>query len=297
MLSVLIPMSERFRYDGYFFRKLAMLGAAKGPEWLLRYSPPLIGLAAMALVPDARRAVLRNLHRMRGKKPPYEDALDVARTFGAYAGSLAEALASGSKNQVQFQSHTVDGKQHMYSSLDLGKGVIVASLHSGGWDVLGSLFSDRVDTKLTIVMEPERDPGARRFHDEVRTKSGVNIAHAGDDPLAALPLLRALKEKGIVALLCDRTPAGMKTFDVTLCDGPAKIPQGPFRLAQLSGAPIVPLFCVRAGFRSYHVIVRPPIFVPRHASAEVLLDAAQQVADRMTEFLRAYPTQWFHFGA
>lgn len=290
------PTNERFRYDGYFFRKLAMLGAANGPEWFLRYSPPLIGAAAAALVPRARRAVLRNLRLARGERPLYEDAIDVARTFGAYAGSLAEALAAGSKNQVEFQSHSVDGKQHMYSALDHGKGVVVASVHSGGWDVLGSLFADRVDTKLTIVMEPERDPGARRFHDEVRQRSGVNIAHAGDDPLAALPLLRALKDKGIVALLCDRTPPGMKTFDVTLCGAPARIPQGPFRLAQLSGAPIVTLFCARAGFRSYHVVVREPIWVPRNASADDLDAAAQKVADNMSDFLRAYPTQWFHFA-
>jgi len=289
-------MNERLRYDGYFFRKLAMLGAAKGPEWFLRYSPPVIGLAAMALVPRARRAVLRNLRRARGERPLYQDALDVARTFGAYAGSLAEALAAGSKNQVEFQSHSVDGKQHMYDALDRGKGVVVASVHSGGWDVLGSLFADRVDTKLTIVMEPERDPGARRFHDEVRQKSGVNIAHAGDDPLAALPLLRALKEKGIVALLCDRTPPGMKTFDVILCGEPAKIPQGPFRLAQLSSAPVISLFCARAGFRNYHVVVREPVYVPRHATPDDLARAAQQVADYMTDFIRLYPTQWFHFG-
>jgi KDO2-lipid IV(A) lauroyltransferase len=146
-------------------------------------------------------------------------------------------------------------------------------------------------------MEPERDAGARRFHDELRERAGVKVAHAGDDPLAALPLLRDLKDKGIVALLCDRTPPGMKTFDVSLFDRPGKIPQGPFRLAQLSGAPVVPLFCARSGFRSYHVVVRPPIVVPRRATPEELDAAAQAVASAMTDFVRAYPTQWFHFAS
>lgn len=274
-----------------------MLGAAKGPEWLLRYSPPVIGMAAMALVPQARRAVLRNLVRTRGERSALEDAVDTARTFHSYAASLAEALAAGSKNQVDFHSHSVDGKHHMYAALDMNRGVVVASLHSGGWDVLGSLFADRIRSEFTIVMEPERDPGARRFHDEVRERTGIKVAHAGDDPMAALPLLRALKNKGIVALLCDRTPPGMKTFDVSLFDAPGKIPQGPFRLAQLSGAPIVPLFCARSGFRSYHVLVGAPIMVGRHATADELTKAAQEVADRMTDFVRAYPTQWFNFGA
>jgi KDO2-lipid IV(A) lauroyltransferase len=288
-------MKGRLRYDGYFWRKLAMVGASKGPKWLLRYSPPFIGLAAMALVPKARHAVRRNLERARGKRSVWQDTLDVARTFGSYAASLAEALAAGSKNQVGFQSHTVDGKENMYAALDMGRGVVVASLHSGGWDVLGSLFADRIKTEFTIVMEPERDEGARRFHDEVRERAGVKVAHAGDDPMAALPLLRALRAKGIVALLCDRTPPGMKTFDVTLFDAPGKIPQGPFRLAQVSGAPIVPLFCARSGFKNYHVVIGEPILVARNADAEAFQKAAQTVADRMTEFVRAYPTQWFHF--
>ena len=290
-------MAERFGLDGYFLRKLAMLGASKGPEWFLRYTPPVIGLAAMALVPSARRAVVRNLRMAHGERATALEAVDVARTFGSYAASLAEALAAGSKNQVDFQSHSVDGKENMYAALEMGKGVVVASLHSGGWDVLGSLFADRVKTPFTIVMEPERDAGARRFHDELRERAGVKVAHAGDDPLAALPLLRDLKDKGIVALLCDRTPPGMKTFDVTLFDRPGKIPQGPFRLAQLSGAPVVPLFCARSGFRSYHVVVRPPIVVPRRAPPEELDAAAQTVASAMTDFVRAYPTQWFHFAS
>lgn len=289
-------MEGRLRYDGYFWRKLALLGAAKGPTWLLRYSPPVLGLAAMALVPQARHAVLRNLARVRGPRGAFNDTVDTARTFAAYAASLAEALAAGSKNEVSFHSHTVDGKENMYAALDRDHGVIVASVHSGGWDVLGALFADRVRTQVTIVMEPERDPVARRFHDEVRERAGVKVAHAGDDPLAALPLLRALREKGIVALLCDRTPQGMKTFDVELFGARGKIPQGPVRLAQLSGAPIVPLFCARAGFRSYHVRVCEPILVARRADEATLLAAAQQVADAMTAFVRDYPTQWFHFN-
>ncbi|HQY63884.1 MAG: lysophospholipid acyltransferase family protein [Myxococcales bacterium] len=288
-------MEGRLRYDGYFWRRLALLGAAKGPTWLLRYSPPLIALAAMALVPEARHAVQRNLTRVRGRRGPAADTVDTARTFAAYAASLAEALAAGSKNGVSFQSHTVDGKENMYAALDRDRGVIVASVHSGGWDVLGALFADRVRTQVTIVMEPERDPVARKFHDEVRERAGVKVAHAGDDPLAALPLLRALREKGIVALLCDRTPQGMKTFDVELFGAPGRIPQGPVRLAQLSGAPIVPLFCVRAAFRSYHVRVCEPIFVPRSADEATLQAAAQRVADAMTAFVTDYPTQWFHF--
>jgi lauroyl/myristoyl acyltransferase len=290
-------MAERFGLDGYFLRKLAMLGASKGPEWFLRYTPPVIGLAAMALVPSARRAVVRNLRMAHGERATALEAVDVARTFGATRHPWPRPSRQARRTKSTSRATAWTAKRTCTPRSRWAKAWVVASLHSGGWDVLGSLFADRVKPPFTIVMEPERDAGARRFHDELRERAGVKVAHAGDDPLAALPLLRDLKDKGIVALLCDRTPPGMKTFDVTLFDRPGKIPQGPFRLAQLSGAPVVPLFCARSGFRSYHVVVRPPIVVPRRATPEELDAAAQTVASAMTDFVRAYPTQWFHFAS
>ena len=53
-------MSVR-RHDALFWRKLAHWGASKGPEWWVRYSPPVFGWAAAMLVPEARRAVIANL--------------------------------------------------------------------------------------------------------------------------------------------------------------------------------------------------------------------------------------------
>src|SRR3954469_22058765 len=92
-------MPSAFRHDSAFWRKLARLGAAHGPEWWLRFSPAFFGYAAALVVPGARRAVLHNLRRIHGKERlKAVEAIDVARTFGAYASCLAEVLSNGSKN-------------------------------------------------------------------------------------------------------------------------------------------------------------------------------------------------------
>src|SRR5207247_1079101 len=80
------------------WRRLAHLGASRGPRWWVRYSPPFFGLAAAALLPNARRAVASNLRRIRGDKGRVRDALDVAHPFTTYAGCLAESLANGPNN-------------------------------------------------------------------------------------------------------------------------------------------------------------------------------------------------------
>ena len=284
-----------FAHDGEFWRKLARFGAARMPEWWMRYSPPFFGLAAAALVPRARRAVRGNLARIRGPVTPVRELLDVAKTFTTYACCLSETLAYGSKNE-KVPRLSIDGKHHMANALSHKKGVILATAHTAGWDVAGPVFGDDHQVDLVLVMERERNAGARALHDEARAAGGVFFVHVGDDPLASLPLLRHLRRGAVVAVQIDRVPPMMRGRDVRLFGRAARIPEGPVRLAQVTGAPIVPLFCRRLGFRSYGMDVLPAMFVPR-AAGEADLDAhCQQLADTMAEFLTRCPTQWFHFG-
>lgn len=289
-------MRNPLAHDGSFWRKMARLGAQRGPEWWLRYSPAFFGLAAAVAVPSARRAVLRNLHRIRGDTGRLHDVIDTARTFTTYAGALAESLSSGSKN-ARMPDEILLGREHIDASVRAKKGVIIATAHSGGWEVAGPLFANHYSLEIMMVMEAERDARAREIHDEARRSIGLQVVHVGDDPLAALPLLRHLRCGQIVALQVDRVPHGMRSHPVRLLGAPGAIPEGPLRLAQLSGAPIVPIFCARLGFRHYLIEAHAPIYVSRHASSEESDAAAQTLADALSAFLTAHPTQWFHFGS
>jgi phosphatidylinositol dimannoside acyltransferase len=283
-------------HDGVFWRRLARAGAQAGPRWWLRYSPPVFGWAVALALPEARRRVVDNLHRIRGPASPVRDALDTARTFGAYAGCLAESLAAGSKNLGNPRADYV-GRRWIDETAEAGEGIVMATIHTGGWEIVGALFQKRHALDLVMAMEPERDPLAQAVQDEARRAAGVGVVRiGGDDPLASLPLLRHLQRKGVVALQIDRVPEGMRSCPVRLLDQPARIPEGPLRLAALSGAPLLPVFCARIGFRHYLVEASPPIRVARHASRGDIDAAAQLVADAMTAFLRKHPTQWFDFG-
>ena len=111
-----------------------------------------------------------------------------------------------------------------------------------------------------------------------------------------MPLARHLREGGAVALQLDRLPAGQRRRAVTLWDGPGHVPEGPLRLASVTGAPILPVFSARLGHRRYEVRVFPPVRVARHVAGQELDRAAQALADAMQTFLRSHPTQWFDFG-
>lgn len=283
------------QHDALFWRKLAHLGAAKGPMWWLKYSPPAFGIAAAALVPDARRAVERNLLRARGEASALRNTIDVCRTFATYAGSLAESLALGSKNHAVPQA-TIRGREYVDKALAEGRGLIIATAHTAGWDVAGTLLGEHLNADVVIVMQSERDREARRIQDGARESVGIKIIHVDDDPLSSLGLLHHLKKGGVAAVQIDRLPQGMRGRKVHLLGEDVKIPEGPLRLSQLTGAPIVPLFCARLGFRKYLLEAGPAITVARKASDADLDRTAQQLADQVTNFVRAHPTQWFNFS-
>jgi KDO2-lipid IV(A) lauroyltransferase len=279
-------------HEAAFWRRLASWGAVHGPTWWVRYSPPVFGAAAAILVKDARRAALRNLHRIRGPASPAKDARDVLATFSSYASCLAEMLANASPDGPVTPSATIYGERHIKTALARGKGIVLVTAHTAGWEVAGPLLARDYAAKIMLVMQPEPDERARAISDEARRRAGLAIAHVGTDALASLPLLRHLNEGGIVALQLDRYAPGMRTRS----SQGWKLPEGPIRLAQLSGAPLLPVFCAREGFRKYVIDAYAPLLVPRRASEAELDDAAAHLASAMTRFLRAHPTQWFHWA-
>lgn len=284
-------------HESLFWRRLAHWGASRGPDWWVRYSPHLFGWLAAALVPTARRAVLRNLRHLRGEASFAIDTRDVLATFSNYACCLAEILSNDAANGPRLAQTTVVDRHFWDQARSSRAGVILVTAHTAGWESVGPALAREEGLHLTLVMRPEADARARELQDESRKRAGVAIAHVGDDPLAALPLLHELRAPDhVVALQIDRVAEGMRSRDVDLLGQRAQIPEGPLRLAQMSGAPIVPVFSARRGYRDYVVQLHESRTVSRRASDAELDAVAQHLADCMGTFLRRHPTQWFHFG-
>ena len=281
--------------DGSFWRRIAILGASRAPAWFVRWAPPVIGAALAAAMPEMRRTISRQLARARGRVGALRDASDVVRTFTLFASCLTELLATGSRNG-QTPEVTVSMSPRVDDLLASAGGVIFATAHTAGWESLGPLLARHHRRRVMIVMQRERDDGAREIQDTIREgQDGVHILHIGDDPLASLPLTRHLREGGVVALQIDRVPPAMAGHAVRLFGRSGTIPEGPLRLAQLTGAPIVAVFSSRTGHRRYAVHVEDPVFVARQAQPIAVDAAAQRLADALSSFVSAHPTQWFAF--
>jgi KDO2-lipid IV(A) lauroyltransferase len=285
---------DALRPDSLLWRRAIAAGVSFGPDPWVRYSPPFFGLAFGAALPRKRNAVRANLRRVLGPRPHLRELVDVAAVFTNYASCLTEALLLGSQRGYKLVTRS-RGVENYFESASEGRGVIIATAHTGGWEVAGPVLSSVHPADVVVVMQRERDERARAIQDEARARAGVKVVHVGDTPLDALALLGHLKKRSVVAMQIDRVPPGVRSRTVPFFGAPWALPEGPFSLAALSGAPLVPVFTRRIGFMEYEAIVAPPIRLPRRPSEEELSRAATSLTAAFEDFLRAYPTQWFHF--
>jgi KDO2-lipid IV(A) lauroyltransferase len=243
---------------------------------------------------NQRRAVLRNLRLILGKRDFLSEQRDIARTFSEYASCLTEALGFEriARQGIQYR---IEGEQHLGALAARAAGFVVLTAHTGAWDLAANHLHEQLGRPVMIAMRREANAGAREFQDRLRLQRGVEIAHVGENAFEGLALLRHLRNGGVIAVQLDRIPEGSRELEAELFGETFCIPAGPFRLASLARVPLVPIFCARLGYFEYEVIVNRPIAVGPRPSREELESAAREAASGLERFLQQYPTQWFNF--
>ena len=271
------------------------MGARFGPRFVIEHSPKFFGTAFAVALPETRQRVLRNLRRVRGERSFLNEQRDVVKTFTSYASCLAESLGI-ERADAQSTEVSVQGGAHLRAALAAGRGVILVTGHIGPWDSAARFLAKDFDADVLVVMLAEPNEAARKLHDAVRERGGVRVIHVGAHPLDALPLLRHVRGGGVVAIQLDRAAPGGRMLEVDLFGAKEAMPEGPFRLAALSGAPIVPIFAHRLGYFRYEFSIEAPIWLKRQATFAELRAAAASAASTMQSFISRHPTEWFHFA-
>lgn len=288
-----MPESAAPRRENAFFRRMAHWGALSGPRSLVRFSPKPIGAAFGVALPELRARIVRNLRRVHGPRPAWREQLDAVETLANYAACFAEAIASGRPDAAP--RVVVDGEERLKGALSAG-GVVLVTAHIGPWELTAQQLGRELGADVMLVMQREADTEARQVQDQHRNERGLRVLHIGDHPTDALPLIAHLKKGGVAALQLDRVPPSGRVLDVSLFGAPFRAPEGPFRLASLSGAQVLPVFARRNGFFDYALRVSEPIALGRRPGAEALRAGAEQAVSAMQAWVQQCPTQWFHFA-
>ena len=269
---------------------------------LARVTPKfVIALLTAVLIPvvtismrKKRAIVSRHMRRIQPQLSERQIRRAVQKPYESYARYYIETFRLPLLNSKQIQSGvSIDGFEHIESGLKLGKGVILALPHLGGWEWSGRWLIQR-GHRLNAVVEKLESPRLFEMFLQLRRKYGVQVIPLDDN--AGVAVQQALARNEIVALLSDRDIQGTG-IEVEFFGERTTIPTGPAFFALRTGAALIPLATYFSKRLDGHkTIVRPAVEVKRLATLrEDMQRISQDLANELELLIRRDPAQWHLF--
>ncbi len=293
--AALARLAAALRFDGVFWRRLAWLGCVYGPEWWKRGSPPVIAAIIFAAVGRNRSGAVANLQRVLGEPDPRRVRRDALRMYAEFARCMTETLeAFGPRPRpVRIDRPPRD---LVGEALARGRGLVLVTGHFGNWDLAARTLKT-YDRPFNLVMAQEQNATAAAYAQQIRAAAGVRVIYSDRSVFSSLNMIRALRENEIVAIQLDRTLGVGTTRPVRFFGAPAPFPSGPFVLARLAGAPLLPVFWPRLGTRHYAVRFGRQLTLARDGRDAAALERAMaSVVGDLEGIIREFPHQWFQFA-
>jgi len=212
----------------------------------------------------------------------------VFRSFGMY---LCEFMGQRRFGPAFIDKHVeVRGREHLDAALARGRGAILCTAHYSSWELGGPIVA-HMKYPITVLTLMHPDPRINALFVELRASRGVKVVHSQS---GARAVLKTLRQNETVAIVADRTTGGPVT-GVKLFGRHASLPQGPWRIAHVSGAALLPTFVSRRFNNDYVLEIGAPIGMSDGSRDENMAAMAQAWAGCLEARVRADPCQWAVF--
>jgi lauroyl/myristoyl acyltransferase len=195
----------------------------------------------------------------------------------------------------------LQGEEHLTAALRRGKGVILWASSFLFSHLVFKMALRQAGYRVTQLSRPTHGFGASRVEvgllnpiwmsvEERFLKERVMIRN-NETELALKTLRSRLVENEIVVITVGNE--ARHTVDVPFLGHRLRLALGPVRIAQSSGAVLLPGFAVRNDEGVFEVTIDEPLQVPpAEAGRERLGEVAGVLARRIEPFARAHPEQW-----
>lgn len=241
-----------------------------------------------ALRPRTRRRLAENLaHAVRGSANDKRVRTLVRRELVNEARRSADLLWAISRPDEFLSSVDVSGIEHVHDAAHRGRGVLLAGIHVGGWEVATALPGKIIPVPTTVVVA---DNWLAWAIEHVRLGVGLRIMYRSG-ALGAVKVLQ--RGEALLVFGDDAFGATPRLYEVKFCGSHARLPAGNVVLARMTGAAIVPFEVLPLAPRKWHVQFGEAIAAPPHdGDAESERLVLQALADHWTEVLSRVPDHW-----
>ncbi|MBI5394021.1 MAG: lysophospholipid acyltransferase family protein [Verrucomicrobia bacterium] len=259
------------------------------PRWerpkLLRVAR-VLGRLGYALAFHQRRVALANSRIVFGQPRP--DL--VKKSFQIFALTVLEIVWSRRLDATTIQDVVeVDpaGLELARALVARGKGGIAINLHFSNWEMMG-LACAYCGLKINYIAVPTGNPRMDETLNAHRLAAGLKIIwRRGAGP----KLLRAIKRGECISMMMD---INVKPTDggiwVNFCGLPVCVSSLTVMLAQRTGAPMQPVYCVSLPGGRYRVLFGPEITCTPGDDPRAV---AQRIMDFAEDALRRHPEDWW----
>lgn len=192
--------------------------------------------------------------------------------------------------ELRRQIIAIEGEAAYRGVRSEGRGAIIATAHMGSFE-LGMTAMLEVEKRIHVVFQRDDNSHFEVLRREFRRRMGIMEAAVNDGWGMWLKLREALGRDEVVAMQADRAMPGQKGVRARFLGGHALFPEGPAKLAAITGAPIIPVFCIREAEGRVRVWIEEAIWV--NGADEVAITAAiAKLAGVIGGYVKKYPEQW-----
>lgn len=253
----------------------------------------LIAVYFLLFAPAARRASRGYLGRALGRRPGLGD---LYRHLFSFASTVHDRIYLLNDRFALFDIQ-VQGEEVMREALASGQGVFLMGAHLGSFEVIRALGRRHATPPIAMVMYEDN---ARKIN---QILTAINPTATADlVPLGRVDSMLRVRERlargDLVGVLGDRTLGDDPGLRVPFLGDPARFPTGPFRLASLTGRPVIFMTGLYLGGNRYQIHFKPlaDFSLPHPGGHQpAIAEALRRYAGLIEAHCREAPYNWFNF--
>ncbi len=191
------------------------------------------------------------------------------------------------------------GSEHLFRLAEEGRGAILVGSHLGSFDLM-RLLAGRHDLVVNVLMYTRNAERITAFLRRLDPESQVRvISLEPESTRTAFEIRRCLDRGEFVGILGDRLwPGDRDHREISFLGRPAPFSLRTFRLAAVTGAPLLFAVCVRRDDATYEAVVEPLYeggIVPRPEREALAVAWLEAYVHKLEQWCEVAPLQWFNF--
>lgn len=245
---------------------------------------------AFVCVPIRKKHIIESLTKSFPKKTKQE-ILSIAKdVYKQFVCTVIEIVFVSKMSDEQLKYFVnFENLYLMEKAKKIGRGVVVMSAHFGNWEMLAISAGQRFP--LSVIVARQENPYFDKLINGIRSTRGYKTIYKDVAPIG---VMRALKRKGVVAILADQH-AGDQGVYTPFFYREVSTPKGPAVFALKAQCPLYTVFCVRQPNGRY-VCTFEEISLPNTGNMEKDIEIIMTEYNKILQrYVEKYPSHWFWF--